>query len=90
MQNSENPNVKHFKLDFYLLSFDKDMKHETYDEPWYYGIIFYDSEGGKYDVIQNYLLGSRLIINNKDGWKDIPFKEATFSFLPPGVEAKVL
>jgi hypothetical protein len=82
--------LKIFTLDIYQLLFDECIKHETYDEQWYYGIIFYDEDNGKYDVIHNYLMGNRIIINNKEGWRDIPFKEATFGFLPAGVKARVL
>jgi hypothetical protein len=90
MQDLENAQFKEFTLDQYLLTFDSNIRYETYNEKWYYGIIFYDSDGGKYDVIHNYALGNRLLINNKDGWKDIPFKEATFGFLPDGVQVRIL
>lgn len=66
--------------------FEPSLKYETYKCEWYHGIIFYNSEGS-YDVIHNNHLGNRLLINNSEGWKDIPFKKATFGFLPPGVEA---
>lgn len=90
MPDLESVQFKTFTLDQYLLTFDSQIKHETYDEEWFYGIIFYDDDGGKYDVMHNYALGNRLLLNNKEGWKDIPFKEATFGFLPPGVQARVL
>jgi len=82
-----------------LLMFDPQIKHEVYECQWYHGIIFlipgdsndtfYSVYGdyGRYDVIHNRYLGNRILINNSEGWKDIPFKKATFGFLPPGVEA---
>lgn len=79
-----------------LLMFDPKIKHEKYECRWYHGIIFFmpgDGNGifggdyGRYDVIHNTYLGNRILINNSEGWKDIPFKKATFGFLPPGVEA---
>ena len=77
-----------------LIMFDPSMKYETYKCEWYHGIIFYipgesniiNSEG-RYDIIHNNHLGNRILINNSEGWRDIPFKKATFGFLPPGVEA---
>jgi hypothetical protein len=78
-----------------LLIFEPNLKYEKYSCEWYHGIIFYvhgdgnflTGEYGRYDVIHNIYLGNRLLISNSEGWKDIPFKKATFGFLPPGVEA---
>lgn len=91
MQNSEETNVPKcfFRLDNYLITYDHTFKTETYSCEWYYGIIFWDDQGNKYDVIHNYALGNRIIINPAaGGFSDIPFKPATFGFLPEGVEAK--
>lgn len=75
-----------FVLDKYLITYPIGLEVETYNEKWYYGIIFNTSEG-RFDVMHNYALGNRLIINRKDGsWSDIPFKSATFDFLPEGVK----
>jgi hypothetical protein len=78
-----------------ILRFDSCMKYEKYSCKWYHGIIFYipddgnilTGDYGRYDVIHNIYMGNRILISNKEGWKDIPFKKATFGFLPPGVEA---
>lgn len=78
-----------------ILRFDPCMKYEKYSCEWYHGIIFYipddgnilTGDYGRYDVIHNIYMGNRILISNKEGWKDIPFKKATFGFLPPGVEA---
>jgi hypothetical protein len=89
MQNLEEIDAEKYNvyiLDNYLLKFDIDVKFETYSCKCYYGIIFHVNNG-RYDVIHNFNMGNRLLINNDDGWKDIPFKKSTFGFLPPGVEA---
>jgi hypothetical protein len=78
-----------------VLFFDRNMKYEPYSCEWYHGIIFYipgdgnilTGDFGRYDVIHNKYMGNRILISNAEGWKDIPFKKATFGFLPPGVEA---
>lgn len=63
------------------------MNVETFDEEWYYGIIF-RTEKGRYEAMHNYALGNRILLNFHDGsWNDIPFKPATFGFLPEEVEA---
>lgn len=76
-----------FILDEYIITYDSNMKISTFNTEWYYGIIF-NIGNDKYELIHNYLLGNRLFINNNEGWNDIPFKPATFHFLPNGVEAK--
>ncbi len=92
MEDSEKEVVKPpdgyniYVLDNYLITYPIDMEVETYSEKWYYGIIFRTAEG-KFDVVHNYALGNRLIINKNDGsWSDIPFKPATFGFLPDDVK----
>ncbi len=76
-----------YVLDSYLIIYPSGMNVETFSEPWYYGIIFRD-EKGKIEAMHNYALGNRILLNFHDGsWHDIPFKPATFGFLPDGVEA---
>lgn len=79
-----------------LIMYDPNIKCETYECSQYHGIIFYiPNDGGnsvfgtegRYDIVHNYDLGNRLLINNSEGIKDIPFKAGTFAFLPTGVEA---
>jgi len=77
-----------YVLDKYLITYSKHMATETYSCKDYYGIVFI-TEDCRYDVCHNYLMGDRLIINPKaGGFSDIPFKPATFGFLPMGVEVK--
>lgn len=84
VQSTKGYNI--FILDRYLITYPIGFEVEIYNEKWYYGIIFKTAEG-RYDVLHNYALGNRLIINKKDGsWNDIPFKPATFDFLPEGVK----
>jgi hypothetical protein len=93
MQDTDEINVPKctFRLDNYLITYDHTFKTETYSCQWYYGIIFWDDQDNKYDVIHNYYLGNRLIINPKaGGFSDIPFKPATFGFLPDGIEVTEL
>jgi hypothetical protein len=77
-----------YVLDKYMITYPKHMATETYSSKDFYGIIFI-TEDCRYDVCHNYLMGDRLIINPKaGGFSDIPFKPATFGFLPTGVEVK--
>jgi hypothetical protein len=76
-----------YVLDTYLIVYPPDMNVETFAEKWYYGIIF-RTEKGKYEVMHNYASGNRILLHFHDGsWDDVPFKPATFGFLPEGVEA---
>lgn len=93
MEDLEN-SVAEFKeynihiLDKYIISYPCNFKVETYSCKDYSGIIFF-AEEAKYDVCNNYLLGPRLIINPiAGGFQDIPFKAATFGFLPEGITVK--
>jgi|SRR5579885_1211584 len=90
MEDLEKPIVSRYEiyvLGNYLISYDPNIKIEKYSCESYYGIMFY-MEDGRYDLCNNFLLGPRIIINKKDGsWNDIPFKPATFGFLPEGVSA---
>lgn len=88
MQNNFSKK-KIFKLNNYELSYPEDMNVSLYSNSCYYGIKFIINNH-VYDVTHNYNLGDRLIIDNEHGWKDIPFKKETFSFLPSGIEVKIL
>lgn len=77
-----------YVLDKYLITYPNSFKVETYSCKDYYGIVFI-TEDCRYDVCHNYLMGDRLIRNpTAGGFSDIPFKPATFSFLPDGIEVK--
>jgi len=78
-----------------LFIFDMDIRYETYSNEWYYGIIFTlpdkgnrtFNKDGKYDVVHHYHMDwERLIINDEQGWKDIPFHRGTYHFLPEGIK----
>lgn len=76
-----------YTLDKYLITYPADMKVEFFSCTQYYGITFI-TERGRVDVICNKDMGNRLTYNLKDiGWHDIPFKSATFGYLPEGVTA---
>lgn len=76
------------QVDKYLFIFPTKLLLETYSCKDYSGIIF-QTEDCRYDVCNNYLLGCRLIINPKaGGFSDIPFKPATFGFLPASIIVK--
>lgn len=85
MEDSKRENatsLKEYRLDKYLFVYPANLEYEKYSCKDYSGIIF-ETEDCRYDVCNNYLLGWRLIINPKaGGFKDIPFKPATFGFLP--------
>ncbi len=98
MQDSEEVIVRQYNtyvLGKKLFIFDSDIKYETYSNKWYYGIIFLmPCEGDslfckdeRYDVVHHYHMEwERLIINTKDGWKDLPFHKGTYRFLPDQVK----
>jgi hypothetical protein len=100
MQDLEKAPVKRYEmytLGNKLFIFDSSIRIETYQNKWYYGIIFFFpnegdgliSKDGRYDVVHHYHMDwERLLINNKDGVKDLPFHSGTFRFLPD--EIKVL
>lgn len=74
----------------YQFIFPATMKHETYSCESYAGIIF-ETEEGRFDVVDNPCYGHRILINFNSGeWKDIPFKPATFGFLPEVIEVSVI
>lgn len=77
-----------YTFDQYLITYDSSIRAELFYCEWYYGITFYINDS-KYELIHNYALGNRILINLHEGWfQDIPFKPATFDFLPPGIQAK--
>jgi hypothetical protein len=90
-----------FQIGQYLLTYPRYMESETFFDEWYYGIIFF-VEDFKYEVIHNYAMDTeRLFISQRPKYSglyhqcyflnnDIPFKPATFDFLPTGVTAKEL
>lgn len=73
----------------FMVSFDEDtISHKTYNEESYYGVIFEDDEA-KYDIIHHRFDWTRMIVNYKDGsYKDLPFHEGTFRFLPDYVKVE--
>lgn len=79
-----------YKTSKYQFIFPTTMKHEVYSCDSYAGIIF-ETEEGRFDVVDNPLMGHRVLINPKEGgWKDIPFKPATFGFLPAVIEVSII
>lgn len=77
-----------FVLDKYMITYPKRYEIETYSTKDFYGIIF-TTDDCRYDVCHNYFLGNRIIINPKaGGFQDIPFKPATFGFLPEDIIVK--
>jgi hypothetical protein len=84
-----------YVLDKHLFLFDSSIRYETYQNESYYGIIFFiDGEGdglickdARYDVVHHYHMDwERLIINTKEGWKDLPFHKGTYRFLPDQIK----
>ena len=74
-----------YVLDKYMITYPIRYEVETYSTKDFCGIIFL-TDDCRYDVCHNYLMGDRLIINPKaGGFRDIPFKPATFGFLPEGI-----
>jgi hypothetical protein len=77
-------------LNNYRFIFPNNTVYEKYSTESYCGIIFHINNY-RYDIVNNYVMGFRLIINDLDGgWKDIPFKKATFGFLPDIIEVTEL
>lgn len=98
MQDSENLSVRQYQtytMGSKLFVFDSNLKFETYQNEWYYGIRFIIEDDGNgllnkdgfYDVVHHYHMDwERLNISNKRGWNDIPFHAGTFGLLPEGVK----
>lgn len=78
-----------FKFGDFIVSFkSEDIEYETYDDPSYYGIVFKDKEA-KYDLVHHRFDWTRMVINYSDGsYKDLPFHEGTFRFLPSCVKVE--
>lgn len=73
----------------FVLSFPNTTRFETFNDPEnYYGIIF-KRDKEKYEVL-DCRLGPRLLINNKDGVKDIPFHMGTAGLLPNFIKVKLV
>lgn len=58
---------------------------EEFEELDYCGISFTKGEE-RYQLIHNFHMGNRLLINNLEENKDIPFKEETFHLLPEDIK----
>lgn len=79
--------VNMYVLGPYMLTFDASIKVESFSCEFYNGIVF-ATQDARYQVINNYHMGPRIIINpHLGGFEDIPFKPETFWFLPEGVVA---
>jgi hypothetical protein len=93
MQDLQDETICIYHLDKYWIKYPASMKVTCFEEEWYYGIIFH-VERGDYEIIHNYAMDTqRLIINEKaptgaKGCQDIPFKPATFVFLPEGITVR--
>ncbi len=73
----------------FIFEVDPPIRYETYACEDYAGIMFWDEQGSKFDVVLNPHFGPRLIFNLRHGsWNDVPFKEPTFGFLPRGVRVR--
>lgn len=78
-----------FILDTYIITYDSNIKTDKFDNEWYYGITFYTGPHSKCELIHNYALGNRILLNPKEHWGfDIPFKPGTFHLLPDGITAE--
>lgn len=87
---TEKPVYNMYVLGPYMLTYDASLKTEMFSEKDYHGIIF-TNDKGRYQVINNYHMGPRMIVNyHGGGFEDIPFKPASFWCLPPGVTAEEL
>lgn len=74
-----------FAFDKYMIQFPFNLKFKLYDEHYFNGIIFYKGDY-RYDLCHNVVDWNRIIISCKDGsYKDLPFHEGTWHFLPDGV-----
>lgn len=79
-------NGKSYVLGPYLITYDDSLLVEEYHTPWYDGLIF-TIEEGVFDLVNNYAMGTRLIIKDQNGHRDIPLKPSSFACLPKGVQA---
>jgi hypothetical protein len=82
--------VNMYVLGPYVLTFDAAIKVEYFSCESYNGVMFTVGDK-KYQVVNNYYMGPRLIINPlAGGFEDIPFKPGTFWLLPEGATAEEL
>lgn len=86
-----DPTVREVRAGDFVFTYADNVRIEPYSCPDYSGVIFFEEDGSKYDVVINPYFGPRLLFNNKKRGMchDIPFKEATFEFLPSGVKARL-
>jgi hypothetical protein len=83
-----------FQFNQYKIKYPTNVIAETFDEKWYYGIIFKVGRF-KYELIHNYAMNTqRLLITEQaktgaNGWQDIPFKSETFKLLPRDIIVEV-
>lgn len=76
-----------YVLGDYLITYEPNIVVEKFSCQWYDGIVFIMKDG-RYQLVNNYVMGTRIIINPADGgYQDIPFKPETFHYLPAGVAA---
>lgn len=69
----------------YRILYPSHMKVETYACQWYDGIVFHVDDT-TYDVINNYVMGPRLVITTPPtGSKDVPFHSGSWWLLPEGI-----
>lgn len=96
MQNSEETKI--FRFSNYKITYLATMKVKTYEESYCYGIIFFVGNS-IIELFHNSQINmDRIFIHEKANYnpqalsywcaKDIPFKPATFVFLPKGVIAE--
>lgn len=72
----------------YRITYPCHMAVATYRCEWYDGIILRDG-AVKYDLVNNYHMGTRLLISEPPSrCKDVPFYSDTFWLLPAGVTAE--
>lgn len=82
--------VNMYVLGSYVLTFDAIIKVESFSCESYDGVAF-TVDDKNYQVINNYHMGPRLVINPRaGGFEDVPFKPETFWLLPEGIVAKEL
>jgi hypothetical protein len=96
MQDSKE--TKTFRLNKYKITYPENMSVKSFEESYCYGIIFF-VEKMRYELFHNRQTDvDRIYISEKADYnsqargywctRDIPFKPATFSFLPEGVIAE--
>ena len=73
----------------YEFTFKPNITYKVYESEWLDSITFF-IKTERYEVINNFSMGYRLLINNRGGDKDIPFHSGTFDFLPKDIEVNEL